>query len=504
MHKFITNIQDKGWRLNNLYHILDKDGKIGILKLNPSQLVVLAVPNLRKIILKSRQQGISTYALADNLDSCLFIEGYQAGIQSYGRDETIKLYKRAIVMWNKLDFDIKLLLGITLVSSNSTNGLEFSNGSSLKIGNFRGDTLQSLHISELAKISMKYPDKALELQTGAFQAVGINNIITIETTAEGNTGLFPDLWYISTGLLDAGIELTPLDFYPIFLSWLDDADCSMDYYTPPTKILEEYLVDLKKELPDVVLTKQQTYWLTVKLRELGDKFNREYPATPAMAFAQSIEGTYFKKQYDVIKAESRITKVQHNPNYKVYTSWDLGINDEMVVLFWQVIGGITYLFDEYHNTGEGLEHYVMILRDRQAKFGYIYIRHFFPHDISVTELGTGRTRYSVLVQLGVTDITILKKLSFMESIAVARTMMLSRLYISTTCRGTVSGIQNYRRRKDVKLDFYTGVDIHDIHSNYMASFRYGSQGLTQHLVEDTKIISKYSSNSNKVPQGSAL
>lgn len=92
-------LSSKLWRMNNLYTILDKNGVKRKLVLNHAQLQVLTrFRHNKKIILKSRQQGISTLYLAYNLDDCLFKAGYQAGIQSYGLDESEKLSKRALLM----------------------------------------------------------------------------------------------------------------------------------------------------------------------------------------------------------------------------------------------------------------------------------------------------------------------------------------------------------------------------------------------------------------------
>lgn len=497
--------------MNHLYYIRDKDANLILLKLNNSQQkTLLDYKHNKKIILKSRQQGISTLFLSYYFDDCLFKPGFQAGIQSYGRDESNKLQKRALLMWNELDPIIKRALNISLIASNS-NGMEFSNGSILKIGNFRGDTLQGLHVSELAKISKKYPEKARELKTGAFQAVSQNSKITVETTAEGNTGLFPDMWYQAKALEDAGIELTALDFQAIFLSWMGDPDCQLATYVDITEAGEEYLKELGKSFslslpseyiafntsnkyPELELTQYQINWLIVKLRELGEDFNREYPATPEMAFAQSIEGTYFKKQYDVIKEENRFKEMTPFTSYKVHTSWDLGVNDEMVILFWQVVDGRVFLIDEYHSTGEAFKHYAEVLHHNRDTLGYDYDWHIFPFDLEVREMSTGRTRRETLNSLGITKIKQLTRVSFIESINIARSMMLSDLIISTKCKNTITAIQNYRKKKDEKLNAYLDTDVHDIHSNYMAAFRYGSQGLSSHLVNNTKNSKQVKSN----------
>jgi hypothetical protein len=491
------------------------------MKLNHAQQkVIYNYRHNKKIILKSRQQGISTLYVAYNLDACIFTPNYQAGIQSYGRDESAKLYKRALIMWDSFPQEIKSQLGLTLKSSSTTSGLEFSNGSSLKIGNFRGDTLHSLHISELAKISKKYPEKANELKTGAFQAVSSQNIITIETTAEGDTGLFPEIWFQSMGLIDAGIPLTPLDFQPIFLSWMEDIDCTLTLPHPIADIpqLHTYFKELEDEFslnidtltithisknqskPSLTLTQEQINWLVPKLRELGSDFNREYPATARLAFAQSIEGTYFQKQYEILKQENRILDTTYNAQYPTYTSWDIGVNDEGVLLVWQVYGGYIYLIDEYHSTSEGVEHYLSVLET----LGYAQSikRHYFPHDISVKEWGSGRTRIETLNSLGVHNIDVLGKLSFADSISAARSLLIGNLIVSRKCRNTITAIQNYRKKKDEKLGVYLPTDVHDIHSNYMAAFRYGAQGLSTHMVKSTKPKTQQRKSSSRQKQPS--
>ena len=210
-----TKLASKLWRLNNLYKIRDKNGELRTMKLNESQLYTLTqFKHNKKIILKSRQQGMTTLAVAYNLDSCIFKPGFSAGVQSYGIDESRKLQLKAKLMWEEFDPDIKSALNIDLIINNA-NGMQFTNGSILKIGNFRGDTLQSLHVSELAKIAKKYPEKARELKTGAFQAIGKNSKITIESTAEGKAGLFYELWQkavLKQKLCEAeGVELSPFD-----------------------------------------------------------------------------------------------------------------------------------------------------------------------------------------------------------------------------------------------------------------------------------------------------
>lgn len=483
--------------MDNLYKIRDKDGSLVTLRLNAAQKKVLILfKHNRKIILKSRQQGISTLYLAYNLDSCLFKSGFQAGIQSYGMDEADKLSKRAELMWNELDPMVKEILDIKLISNNQ-KGMTFSNGAILKIGQFRGDTLQSLHVSELGKIAKKYPEKAKELKTGAFQAVSVNNKITIESTAEGRTGLFYEMWNKSTTRSDSTQPLTPLDFQPIFLSWLEDPDCQLFHEFTITPEVQKYIDEVELEL-NIKLELTQKWWLAAKIDELGDDFNQEYPATPEMAFASQVEGMYFKKQYKKLQNEKRIVRAKYNPQYKVDVAFDLGLNDEMVILFAQTINGKPIVIFEYHNTDEGIEFYAKIIQSLQYMGNYGTF--IMPHDANQRDLSTGRTRLETFRRHGITKIKLLKRISFADSIEAAR-QFIDIAEFGDNCTNTLLALQNYRKKYDKVLQVYLDTDVHDIHSNYAAALRYLAQGLTYHKVKGTiPIAPEVMYNKNKHSQ----
>ena len=478
MEEFIQNyLSDKLWRLNNLYYIIDKEDRVTLLKLNYAQQEVYRVKHPKTITLKSRQQGISTYKIAEGLDKCLFNSHSQAGVQSYGQSEAKKLYKKAMFMWDKLDPDIKELLDIRLVAANQ-EGMTFSNGSTLKIGNFRGDTLSFLHVSELAKIAKRFPEKAEELNSGAFEAVSTNSSISIESTAEGAAGLFYDIWQTAVRRLAlvGGDDLTPLDFYPIFLSWVDDPDCSMEQYYESIPEDEEYFELVEKDL-DIVLTQAQKNWAAGKRSRLGEKFDQEYPYNPASAFSVSVEGTYYRYQYERILREKRIKHTPYNSMYPVFAVFDLGMDDQMCINFTQVIEGAPKILAEYQNSGQKISYYVDIMRYMPFPIEMTYL----PHDANVHDMSTGRTRLEEFQRLGVTC-QLLPKLSIQEGINAAR-QYLDVVEIDPSCVDTIGAIQNYRQKWDKRLQVFMGVPEHDDHSHYADVVRYSSLALTYHVIE---------------------
>lgn len=469
-----TRLGSKLWRMNNLYTIRNKDGEKQLLKLNPSQMKVLTqYHHTRKIILKSRQQGISTLFLAYYLDDCLFKPGYQSGIQSYGQDEAEKLADRAQLMWEDMDENVKHIMGLKLVANNSKR-MMFSNGSILKIGNFRGDTLQGLHVSELGKIAKKYPEKAKELKTGAFQAVGKNNKISIESTAEGRFGLFYDMWVKAYNKSKSGKELNPLEFEAIFLSWLEDPDCTLPAVDTLPENIVHYFDRIKAEY-DIEATPEQMSWYASKYDELGEEIKQEYPTTPEEAFEQSLEGTIYKQEYDLLFRTNRVLPSLFRPECPVTVAYDLGVNDATVLTFAQIVEGRPRIINVYSGTGEGLEHYVDVMWALVREQGYDIRDVILPHDAAVRDFSTGKTRYERFLELGV-PARILKRQSVDEGIEATR-LLLKYCVVDSSCETFLLALQQYRWKFDKKLGVTLRVPEHDWTSNYMDSFKYLALGL---------------------------
>lgn len=488
-----TKLSSKLWRLDNLYKIRDKAGQLVTLKLNDSQRKVLTdFHHNKKIILKSRQQGISTLAVAYNLDACLFHDGYATGIQSYGQDESKKLQRKAELMWYELDPDIKKLLNISLTMNNA-NGMAFSNGSILKIGNFRGDTLQSLHVSELAKIAKKYPEKANELKTGAFQAIAKDSKITIESTAEGRFGLFYDMWNKAENQKKRGVQLTPFDFQPIFLSWVIDPDCNMTEEPEFDRSILEYFDKLEKD-HNIRLTDTQKNWYQAKYNEIGFMIKQEYPTIPAEAFERSLEGTYYEQEYKTLN----ITDKQKPAKLIVHSSVDLGMNDTFSIGFFVILDdGTPFIIDEFHDSGHGLAYYKDIYDAFAAKYMWDYGVTFVPHDIMVKELTSDKTRLEVMRELGFNPIVV-KRHTIQDGIETTR-QFLRKVMIHQNCEKIIAAIQGYRKQYNQQLGVFLDKPVHDELSHSADMIRYMAMGLKYYTPKQNNVYEKYSHNDDDEP-----
>lgn len=455
----------KLWRLNNVYTIVDKEGEAIPFKMNRAQHKVYSalLKHPRLIILKSRQQGISTFWLVSFFDDSLTINNLNVGLMSQGADESATLLERVKFSWEAVPNSVKSYLQVTNDKDNA-KAFSFSNGSTIFIRtSFRSATLQRMHISELGKIANKYPQKAKETNTGTLQTIKPGLPVVIESTAEGDN-MFKKKWdkaYHHTG------PLAGKDFLAVFLSWLDDPDCvsSVDEYIPPD--IEDYFEELEAIAGRRITKEQRNFWVMQK-RELDDSGKdtdifQEYPATPEEAFAANSEGKYYIKSYNKhIRAKKRVQPDLFDENLAVDVVMDLGMNDDFVLGFWQYDGKFERLVHEYRNHGEGLDHYVNYMFKWCADHNTRIDNTVCPHDIKVRDLSAvgGITRKQRLRELGVRRIRVVDKTRILTGIEAVR-VMIPKLWIDKSCEYVDGCIRNYSKEWDEKLQVWKDKPLHD-------------------------------------------
>ena len=101
---------------------------------------------------------------------------------------------------------------------------------------------------------------------------------------------------------------------------------------------------------------------------------REYPSIPSEAFAQSVEGAYYKNQFKFLYANKRIGSLPSNDHLPVMTFWDLGVSDSMVIWFIRKLSDTCYqVIDYYENSGEGMRHYFKVLKEKATSTASIML-----------------------------------------------------------------------------------------------------------------------------------
>lgn len=464
-------LRSKLWRLNNLYTIIDKSGSPVKFRMNESQHVVYARSRQhpRIIILKSRQQGISTFWLVSYFDDSCFQPFFNIGLMAQGVDEASTLLDRTKFLWDNLDEDIKRYININLEKDNA-KAFALSNHSNIFIRvSFRSTTLQRLHISEFGKIANHSPKKAKEVKTGTLQALAVGNTGVIESTAEGRN-MFKEMWDASVSALHSG-QIAPKDFYPVFLSWLDDPDCRSDVPQAVSDEHAKYFSKLEEQTGRALTDAQKNFWI-IQQRELGGDIFQEYPATPEEAFTAAKDGTYYSRDYmeNVVRKGRRI-KGLYDPNLPTDVYFDLGVDDYMVVGYVQWYRGDWRVVREYWNNGYGIKHYLEEIVNSGIPVRAIKL----PHDGAKRELSTGdahgraksiaQIAREYLKELGANiPVHILERGSLVEDIEAVR-QMIPNLMIDTSCTYIHDCLLNYSKEFDDKLNVWKKTPLHDEYSH---------------------------------------
>jgi hypothetical protein len=273
--------------------IKTKRGDIIPFKLNPAQDKVSEVyenlKNLGKpiriIVLKARQEGISTF-----FEGILFKEtttrfnmkstivGHEAKASSNLFEMTKRFYDylpdpmKPSVKYNsekKLTFD-KLKSEIIVETAEGRGGLG------------RSGTINLLHLTEVAFWADAKASMNAVLQSVPDES---NTMVVIESTANGVGGVFYDYWQDAVD--------GKSDYIPIFLAWFDLPEYSFPFDSETMKdLFWESLSEDEKELIELYkLSLEQLNW---RRKTIANKcggsiqiFKQEYPANPIEAFITS-------------------------------------------------------------------------------------------------------------------------------------------------------------------------------------------------------------------------
>lgn len=459
---------DQLWRLHNLYWIIDKNGNKIKFTPNDAQLNLYHDMWYRNLILKARQRGYTTFIDIFSLDSCIFNPDFSAGIIAHNLEDAKKIFRTKV----KFPYD-NLPDGIkhAVTASNDRVGeYVFSNGSSISVStSYRSGTLQILHVSEFGKIAAHNPEKAREIRTGALEAVPKDGIALFESTAEGQGGDFYTMAKKSQALADEGRELSVFDMKFFFDAWWQNPDYVLDDEVLITKEFQKYFTKLKHDY-DIKLTKKQKWWYISKYETQQDDMKREYPSYPDEAFEAAIQGGIYTSQMARARKSGRLCRIPIESGVEVHTFWDLGKRDMMAVWFMQEVGKEIRWIDYYEFNGEDIAHYCKVLKDR----GYLYGKHYMPHDVEIKLLGMTKSRRKQFEDGGVRPITTVPRVPHLiDGIQMVRQAFARYYFDIERCSQGIKNLDNYQWKWNEATATYTSEHLHNWASN-------GADAIRQH------------------------
>jgi len=269
---------------NEQIKILPKDASKGFIpfELNIAQRIVnekieeqrKSTGKVRAIVLKARQQGLSTYTTARVFWKSYFNAYNKSVVMAHDSATSDALFtmSRNTIQYMADDFrpSFKKSNAKEIMFEHNDSGYRLYTAGSPEAG--RGTTPTIAHLSEVA--FWTHDEKIL---AGLFQGISESDgtEVILESTANGVGNAFHRLWL--------GAVRGENEYIAIFIPW---------FLTP--EYTREAPVDFKLEPEEIIIKEKfnlsngQLYWRRLKISESGsDKFRQEYPATPEEAFIVS-------------------------------------------------------------------------------------------------------------------------------------------------------------------------------------------------------------------------
>ena len=481
--------RNKKWRIRNLYKIRNKEGKVIRFIPNNTQEDYDSNLHTRNLILKSRQLGFTTYEAIDGLDDVLFAPNTDFLLIAHNLEAGENIFNKKVrFAWDKLDPDIKALYEL---DSKTSKTLKFGFGkkgfSSIAIDTSgRSGTYQRVHITEFADLCKKYPKKVVDIIEGTIPAVPVSGRIDIESTSQGASGEFYDMYMKA---YERGDPTSPMEYKAHFYNWRWDKE-ELDGIKPiPFEEMQqkdkfkEYAS--KHNLSDVEITYYYQKWLS--LNRKWNSLKREYPTTPAEAFEAVSEGTFYGEAFGIMEENGQIGVFSHDKAMKVQTVWDLGVGKNLRVGFFQRDMELNQMRMIDHEIGEGTEGIPEMVA-RVLKKSYNYGKHFGPHDLETTDIGTGKTRIEAAKKAGL-HFTLVPNYSIEDGIN-AVSLWLDRLYIDKIkCKEWIRSMKNYSKEWDEKRGMYKDEPFHNWASHDADMSRYAALS-EKKMTNDSQMINR--------------
>ena len=135
-------------------------------------------------------------------------------------------------------------------------------------------------------------------------------------------------------------------------------------------------------------------------------------------------------------------------------------------MFYQTVGNENRIIDYYEASGEGLPHFINVLKSKP----YVYGAHHAPWDIEVRELSTGKSRRDTARSLGFIFTVGKKVRAKEEAIEQARQIISKCWFDKNKCEKLISGLRNYHKEFDDKLGVYKKNPVHNWASHSADAF----------------------------------
>jgi hypothetical protein len=317
---------------------------------------------VRAIILKARQQGISTYCAGRVFWKSYFSPHSRSVVMAHDSATSDALFTMSKNLIQNMPEELSpkeersnakeiIISSPYFRDREARASYRLYTAGSPEAG--RGTTPTIAHLSEVA--FWTHDEKILAgLFQGISQAEGTE--VILESTANGSSGEFYRLW--------KGAMAGENDYVPIFIPWF----LTSEYRREPPEGFE--LTEEEEKLKETYnLDNSQIYWRRLKIAESGEmKFRQEYPSNPDEAFVTSGSNVF-----DIEKLNSLLPEApQSRRNWDVNTKQFEDNKEGRLFVFEYPQWDENYIVAADVSLGVGQDYSVSVVLDKNYKVVAMY------------------------------------------------------------------------------------------------------------------------------------
>ena len=200
------------------------------------------------------------------------------------------------------------------------------------------------------------------------------------------------------------------------------------------------------------------------------------------SFDAALEHAWYGQQMKAAMVEGRIGTWPHLKDFPVETWWDIGRNDNTAIWFVQKHMGAIRAVHYEEARGKDHPYWVARLQALREEQNFHYSEHLLPHDATVTEWGSGKTRVERFYDANITNIRVVPKLGIGDGIGAVRAIIPNVYFHEPGCAKGIECLRQYSRKPlDGVLDqdgrqVYSETPKHDGFSDGADAFRTGAVG----------------------------
>lgn len=215
-----------------------------------------------------------------------------------------------------------------------------------------------------------------------------------------------------------------------------------------------------------------------------------------VSFESPVEGSYFgtimneiapvdlsstKTEDDDKPVTSHVRNLPWQPALQVHTAWDLGWGDDTVIWYFQAHEHeIRWIACEPFNKKD-IAFYAKHIKSKPYIYGY----HFFPWDIEVETIETGRSRFAIFREHGINPKTV-KRHKVGDRIEAIRAILRRSYFDERNCAKGIQALREYRAEWSEERQIFTDNAVHDWCSHYVDALGCGAMGFRQSFLTPKK------------------